>query len=200
MTFADLLADHKAQLGKTVTRFTSPEDADFKRHLRRAAQRMVLKEPRWVVAEIPLTAGLDLYPAPADFQATPLCEWGRSGCGCRPQPWDDGFIGYPPTITAEPSATGTQFRLSSPPTAVAMSTWGPNLRVRYLAAHEISATRITVAPGSEGLVLLAALIEAMRELATDMTVVQLQKGLTGLPTAGTPAYLYERLCLEFAQA
>ncbi|MER2527922.1 MAG: hypothetical protein ABTR07_08355 [Candidatus Competibacter denitrificans] len=199
MIFADLLADHKAQLGKTVSRFTSPDDADFKRHLRRAGQRMALKDPRWVVTEIPLTVGLDLYPAPADFQATPLCEWGRQGCGCRPQPWEEGFIGFPPTLITEPGTSGMQWRLSALPTAAMMGVWGPMLRVRYLAAHEISEAKVTVAPGSEGLVLLAALIEAMRELATDMTVIQLQKGLTGLPTAGTPAYLYERLCLEFSQ-
>lgn len=197
MTFADLVAAHKAQLGKVADRFTAFGDADFERHLKKAARRMTLKCPRWMTATLDLVAGQSDYPAPADLLGAPLSEWGRS---CSSQPWDDDFAGFPPLLTPLQDANGPILRLSQAPTTAQLAAWGSTLSYRYLAAHEITQNRITLSDATEPLILLAALIEAMRELATDTTVVQLQRGLVGIPTAGTPAYLYEKLCLEFEAA
>jgi hypothetical protein len=197
MIFSELVAAHKAQLGKVADRFTAFGDQDFERHLKNAARRVTYKCPRWRTATFDLVAGQSDYPAPDDLLGALLSEWGR---GCARQPWDDDFAGYPPLLTPLQGANGPILRLSQAPTAAQLATWGATLTYRYLAAHEITGTRITLPDAAEPLILLAALIEAMRELATDTTVLQLQRGLAGIPTAGTPAYLYEKLCLEFEAA
>ncbi len=199
MNFADLVAAHKAQLGKAASRFTALEDADFKRHLSRAGYRLGTKYPLWKTREISLSAGVDQYPAPADILGTLLCDWGRQPerGGLSPNPWDDGFVGYPPSLILEGPAGGMQLRLSSPPSSTTIAAWGSTLRFRYLSAYRISEQAVEVSEAQQSLVMLAALIEAMRELSAETAVIQLHKGLSGLPTAGTPAYLYEKLCQEF---
>lgn len=197
MIFSALVAAHKAQLGKVADRFTAFGDQDFERHLKNAARLMTYKCPLWMAATWDLVAGQSDYPAPDAFLGAPISEWGR---GCSRQPWDDDFAGYPPMMTPLQGANGPILRLSQAPTAAQLAAWGATFTYRYLAAHEISGTRITLPDSAEPLILLAALIEAMRELATDTTVLQLQRGLVGMPTAGTPAYLYEKLYLEFEAA
>lgn len=197
MNFADLLAAHKAQLGKVADRFAAFGDADFRRHLAGAARRMTLKFPRWLTGSLALVAGESEYPAPADIMGAQVSEWGR---GCASKPWDNDFPGFPPLLSLAADGAGPVLRLSQAPTAAQLAAWGATLNYRYLAANEIGEARITLPDGARPLVLLAALIEAMREMATDTTVVQLQRGLSGIPTAGTPAYLYEKLCAEFEAA
>lgn len=198
MTLAELIAEHKAQLGKVAARFEDVNQSDFKRHLARAGYRLCTKYPLWKTGEIALAAGVDQYPAPADMIGTLLCDWGRTACGCRGQsPWDDGFVGYPPSLILEGGDSAMRLRLSTPPTASTIGAWGSTLRYRYLAAYQINEQTVNVGAAHIPPLLLAALIEAMRELSAEMTVVQLQKGLSGLPTAGMPAYLYEKLCQEF---
>lgn len=197
MTLTDLIADHKAQLGKAVERFRAADDADYIRHLALAAHRMNHKHPRVRMSMLPVTAGVVDYPAAAGSIAIIAHEW---GIGARHHPWDDDFVGFAPWIRQVEGDDGPRWRLSNLPTANQIVAWGPTIPVRYQAAHEISATVITAQDSDRALVLLAALIEAMRDLSTETTVVQLHKGLTGLPTAGTPAYLYERLLTEFERA
>lgn len=197
MIYADLLAAHKAQLGKVAGRFTAAADADFKRHLTGAARRMSEKRPRECVASVALTADVSEYPAPAGIIGMPISEW---GLGAVRIPCYPDFIGFPPLLARVASGGTPVLRLSPPPTADQVAVWGGTMTYRYWQAHVISESEITVDDADQALVLLAALIEAMRELATDTTVVQFQKGLGGLPTAGTPAYLYDKLLLEFGQA
>lgn len=197
MIYADVLAAHKAQLGKVAARFTAADDADFKRHLAGAARRVSDKRPRVCVDSVTLTAGVSEYPAPTGIIGTPISEWGMAASRI---PYLDSFIGFPPILDKIWSDSAIALRLSSPPTAEQIATWGASMTFRYWKAHVISEAEITVDDADQALVLLSALIEAMRELATDTTVVQLQKGLAGLPTAGTPAYLYDKLLLEFMQA
>lgn len=197
MIFADLIADHKAQLGKAVERFRTPDDADFIRHLALAARRLDGKRPRQKLSMLAVTVGEVDYPAAVESLAILAHEW---GIGTIRQPWDSDFMGIPPLIRQLDSDDGPRWRLSAAPTANQIAAWGPTLPVRYQAAHEISELRITPPDADRPLVLLAALIEAMRDLSTETAVVQLHKGLTGIPTAGTPAYLYEKLLQEFAAA
>lgn len=200
MTFDELVADHKAQLGKAAERFRALHDADFKRHLRLAARRMNVKRPLWLSATVALVGGQTDYPAPAGLLSVLVSDWGRGGgCGC-PRPWDPNFVGFAPRVALADTPGGKVVRLSAPPGARQLIAWGPSLSFQYVASHEVSETRITLADADRPLILLAALIEAMRELATETSVEQLHKGLVGLPTAGTPAYLYERLREEFDRA
>lgn len=197
MTLTDLIADHKAQLGKAIERFRAADDADYIRHLALAAHRMNHKHPRVRMAMLPVTAGVVDYPAEVGSIAIIAHEW---GVGARHHPWDDAFVGIPPWVQQVDGDDEPRWRLSNRPTENQIVAWGSTIPVRYQAAHEINATVITAPDSDRALVLLAALIEAMRDLSTETTVVQLHKGLTGLPTAGTPAYLYERLLTEFERA
>jgi len=195
--FADLLLAHKAQLGKAEARFSSPDNADFKRHLAGAATRVSMKRQRWVSAELEAVAGQSDYPAPSDSYEFATTDWGKGLIG---NPWDEGFVGWIPRMIGIEIASMPYWRLVPEPSSAQIARWGATVHYTYFAKHEISATRITLADADQPLVLLAALIEAMRELSADTTVVQLQKGLVGLPTAGTPAYLYEKLLAEWERA
>lgn len=198
MIFADLLADHKAQLGKAEARFPAPDDGDFKRHLANAAPMMCGKRPRILLGILDLAAEQIDYAAPSDLLDVLAVDWGRAD---RAPAWDTAFVGYPPLLMPYRAADGAQrFLLSAPPTVTQIAKWGALLAYRYFGAHEVSATRITVADADRPLLLLAAMVEALRELAADATVVQLQKGLVGLPTAGTPAYLHDQLLRAFLAA
>lgn len=197
MTLADLIADHKAQLGKATERFKAAADADLIRHLALAARRLDSKRPRLRRSMLAVTVGVSDYPAATGSIAVIAHEWGISAVR---QPWDDDYMGIAPLIRQLDSDTGQRWVLSTPPTANQISVWGATIPVRYQAAHEISATAVTAMDTDRALVLLAALIEALRDLSTETAVVQLHKGLTGLPTAGTPAYLYERLLQEWERA
>jgi hypothetical protein len=198
VTLDDLVDEHKAQLGSKVAgRFTAADDADFVRHLQNAATRLASKCLRWVSGTLSLTAAVADYPAPLDLLGAPTTDWGRQHFR---QPWDDDYLGHSPLLLPVTVADEPMLRLVPGPTSAQIAAWGDTLTYRYLASHQITAELVTFGDLQRPLVLLAALIEAMRELATDTTVVQLQKGLAGLPTAGTPAYLYEKLRLELEQA
>lgn len=196
MIYSELVDLHRAQLGKVADRFAD-FDAAAARHLSGAARRVSDKRPRICIDAVALTTDVSEYPAPAGIIGVPISEWGIDAVRI---PYLASFIGFPPLL-AKIESTGTPvLRLSSPPTATQIATWGATMRVRYWKAHVITDVEITVDDADQSLVLLAAMIEAMRELSADTTVVQFQKGLTGLPTAGTPAYLYDKLLLEFMQA
>lgn len=194
LDFAELIADHKAQLGRAVERFRAEEDADFIRHLRLAGGWIDGRWPRILYGELSLVAMVNEYPAPPGC----LMLYGHSWGHYTPlTPWDECGPGFPPLLERSVDEMGTKLLLCPPPTAKQIAVWGNTLRYRYRVAHEITAEVVTVDEGQRGAVLLAALIEAMRDLAAETTVVQLHKGLSGLPTAGTPAYLYETLIREW---
>lgn len=197
MILDDLLTDHKAQLGKVAARFTADDDADFIRHLHNAATRLSTKRLRWIATTLTLSSGVADYPAPADLLGAPATDWGTHPSR---QPWDGDFVGYAPRLLEVDVGGTAMIRVVPTPTASQIAVWGATARVHYLARHRIDDAGVTFAEGDRPLVLLAALVEAMRELAADTTVVQLQKGLSGLPTAGTPAYLYEKLRDELERA
>lgn len=197
MILDDLLTDHKAQLGKVAARFTADDDADFIRHLQNAAARLSTQCLRWVATTLDLVAGTADYPAPDDLLGAPMTDWGTHQ---NRRPWDADFVGYAPRLLEVAVAGTPMIRVVPTPTAAQIVVWGATANVHYLARHRIDDDGVTFADRDRAKVLLAALVEAMRELAADTTVVQLQKGLSGLPTAGTPAYLYEKLRDELERA
>lgn len=195
MIYADLLAAHKGQLGKAIERFRQPgQEADLQRHLSRAGRWIDLRWPRTMQATLILVPLLSEYPALPGCLSVFDHAWGR-GTPCVP--WDHDGPGYPPLLELIHESTGPVLWVSPPPTPVQIHAWSAVMNYRYRAAHEISPTSISVDDSLFSAVLLAALIEAMRELATETAVTQLHKGLSGIPTAGTPAYLYEALIREW---
>jgi hypothetical protein len=193
MDFAGLLDDHRSQLGKALERFRAGDD-DLERHLRHAARWIDRRWPRTVAAALTLTVDQGLYPAPEDCAGVLDHDWGRY---TRRRPWETGGPGYPPALLYGADEDGPTLWVRPAPTLAQLHAWGAVLDYRYFAAHEISAERVTPGELRRGAVLLAALIEAVRDLATETAIVQLHKGLVGIPTAGTPAYLYERLIEEW---
>jgi hypothetical protein len=189
MDFAGLLDDHRAQLGRALERFRGGDD-DLARHLRQAGRWLDARWPRVIPANLELEAGIALYEAPADCRHVYGHDWGRYN---RRRPWDPCAPGFPPLL----QCLNGEFWLTPAPTAAQIGAWGAVLPYFYAAAHAIDEDEVTPAEHQRGAVLLAALIEAMRDLASETAVVQLHKGLAGIPTAGTPAYLYERLQEEW---
>ena len=194
LDFTDLIADHKAQLGKAVERFRADDDADFARHLRLAGGWLDGRWPRLLNTRLLLLAGVNEYPAPTDCAAVLSHSWGQNH---RHQPWNESDPGYPPLLTLIQGETGPLLLIAPAPTAAQIMAWGDGMHYCYRLAHIVSASEVTPTEAHRGDLLLAALIEAMRDLAAETTVVQLHKGLSGLPTAGTPAYLYETLIREW---
>ena len=192
LDFDELLAAHKAQLGRAVERFREANDADFARHLQLAARWLDRRWPNVQIGELSLTVGVGVYAAPAGCVAVYAHDWGRY---YRTQPWDETGPGYPPLLQL--IINPTQLYLSPAPTSQQILLWGSVLAYRYRLPHVITATEMTVDDARHADVLLAALIEAMRDLSTETAAVQLQKGLTGLPNAGSPAYLYQALINEW---
>lgn len=193
MIFDDLLDDHRSQLGKALERFRAGDD-DLERHLRYAARWIDRRWPLVRPGEFTAAVGIVEYPAPADCLTVAGHDWGRYA---RRKPWEETGPGYPPLLQRAAIETGAVLWLSPPPTPAQINAWGPVVPYRYFAAHSITPDLVTPGEGQRGAVLLAALIEALRDLATETAVVQLHKGLAGVPTAGMPAYLYERLVLEW---
>lgn len=192
LDFDALLDAHKAQLGKAVGRFQEPDDADFARHLRLAAHWIDGRWPRIVSATLTLTAEVAEYATPADCRAFLAHDWGTYY-----RPWDESSPGLPPLVQFVETDTGPVLGFAPAPSGVQIQAWGATFRYRYRRAHVLTASEVTVSAEREADVLLAALIEAMRDLAAETSTVQLQRGLAGIPTAGTPAYLYEKLLLEW---
>jgi len=193
MDFDGLLDDHRAQLGKAIERFRGGDD-DLERHLRQAARWLDRRWPRVEAASLALEVGRRNYPAPAGLSAVKEHDWGRY---TRRRPWEESGPGYPPALLNITEGADHALWVCPAPTAAQVHAWGETLHYVYYAAHEVSPDRVTPSEHHRGAVLLAALIEAMRELASETAVVQLHKGLAGIPTAGTPAYLYERLREEW---
>lgn len=195
MIFADLLAAHRSQLGKAIDRFREPDrDADLQRHLGRAARWIDQRWPYTQQGELSLTAMVSEYPAPTGCLGVYGHDWGRNAPFT---PWMEHGTGYPPLLDLIYEAAGPVLWVSPPPTAMQIQAWGSVMRYRYRRMHTISPTAVSVGDEHLQRVLLAALIEAMRELAAETASTQLHKGMSGIPTAGTPAYLYEALLREW---
>lgn len=194
MDFATLLADHKAQLGKAVDRFRSADDADFIRHLRLAGRWIDQRWPRVLLGLLTVSPEVDQYPAPTACAAVLGNEWGRYW---PRRPWDDADPGIPPLLRLIDGETGPIIWVSPAPTQRQIQAWGDALRFRFRVNHVITPELVTARDELESHVLLAALIEALRDLSNETAIVQLHKGMAGVPTAGTPAYLYEALLREW---
>ena len=71
--------------------------------------------------------------------------------------------------------------------------------IEYTTAHVLTDTECSLNDEEQGLLLLRAQAEAMREIAMKNSTVsyQLREGISSTPKNGTPAYLYQELLAEF---
>lgn len=197
MSRADLVADLKASLRDAATTFTAAADADFVRHLDKAAADSHRVRPRTLIGEVSLLAGEGEYAAPADILRFKSAIWGVRGAS-SPQPWDKSWPGPLPRCRL---IDGNQLSLTPVPSAQQLGLLGNAYRFYYVAKDAIgdAAENTTIAPVDRDLLLLRAQAEALLELSLRDSVrpVQVGGGYGQQAKTGTPAALHEQLMTEW---
>lgn len=196
MSRADLAADLKASLLDAARSFNAPGDADFARHLDKAAAAMTRARRRTQAGTLTLAAGQMEYPAPADLWIFKTTTWGAAH-GLRP--WEPGYPGRLPEVRQ----IERTLYFVPPPSAAQIAVLGAVCPFFYYAHHAVGelAEDTTIEPGDRALLLLRAQAEAMRELALRDAVrpTGAQSAWSGQPRTGTPAALAQWLLEEFEQ-
>lgn len=171
------------------------------RHVQAAVRDYSRYRPLEETGTLNLEAGEDTYPAPDDIEGVLGCDWGRRLKAER-NTWDDDFPGWLPELRIAFSSQGRLLRFYPAPTARQIALIGSSCRYRYAAQHVLTEQINTIPAGDEGLVLMRAQAEAMRELAIHQASrpVQLRDGVSSQPRNGTPGYLFEQLMAEFKAA
>lgn len=197
MSRADLVADLKASLRDAATTFTAAADADFVRHLGKAAADMHRVRPRTLIGEAVLSADLGEYNAPLDIVRFKSAIWGVRGAG-SPNPWDKSWPGPLPRCRL---IDGDLLALTPAPTLQQIGLMGSAYRFYYVARDAIgeAAEGTTIAPVDRDLLLLRAQAEAMLELSLRDSVrpVQVGGGFGQQAKTGTPAALHGQLMAEW---
>jgi hypothetical protein len=193
MTRAALVADLRASLLDSAKAFTAANDADFVRHLDRAAEAFTPLRPRTLVGTLSLVADQPEYAAPLDMWRYKTTNWGAA----RGNPWDKTWPGRLPDVRC---IDGSLWFVPAP-TAHQIAVLGSSFTFFYYAQHAVAAeeANTTIAAADRSLLLLRAQAEAMRELAMRDAVrpTQAQSAFSGQPKTGTPAALSRWFLEEF---
>lgn len=197
---ADLVADLKDSLHDAASVFTAPADADFVRHLDKAALDFRRVRPLMKDGQIALEAGVATYTAPADLAEFTLETW-SDAC---PSQWESAYPGQLPRVAIVGPSGARRLHLSPAPSAMHLAALGSDFTFLYVANHTVAelAADTTITAADRGLLLLRAQAEALRELAIRNVgkPVQLRDGHSGTPRNGTPAALWQALMAEFEGA
>lgn len=197
LTLSGLVTDHKIQLGDAVSKFTDP--GDFEQHLTLAADDLWNKRPLVKDVTLTLVAEQTTYTAPTDVVAIHSVShtWGKKNRR-QLQMWESGYDGKLPKASLIENGS---IVLDPPPTSAQISKHGENYTLRYIARHVLSDTvgATTVPDKDESVLLLRALIVAMRTLASlNITnPINLNRGVNPSPPETTPQALYRALQLEW---
>lgn len=202
MSMADLAADLKASILDAAAMFTAAADADFQRHITKAAEDFGRSRPLVRLGSITVVAEQSEYAAPADLVEIKAPLWGIQPKKA-PDPWERDYT-PPPALRLTVSSDAPPARklqLDPPPTSTQIGWLGSEYRFYYYAKHVVSATaaNTTILAGDRELLLLRGQAEAMRELAIRGVAkpVQLRDGLGVAPRNAHPAALYRSLIDEF---
>lgn len=204
MSQADLVADLKRSLHDTAAVFDAAADADFVRFLQQALPDMAWKRPRTLLGQVALVAGVTDYSLAdyPDFYGYKAHLW--EPVAGRLQPWEPGWPGAVPRISAYRNGSGQWLGFEPAPSAEHIALRGSACKFYYMANHAVGADALdtTVAPQDRGLLLLRAQAEAMLELTLRNVAkpVQLRDGLSGTPRNSTPRALVDALLALFAEA
>lgn len=207
MATEDLVLDLQRSLHDNTDVFDAANGGDFERFLRQALGPMAAKRPVTQLGTITLVAGEPRYPLAAypDCIAYKTHLWGATVGGCCPRPWEPGYPGALPRVSAVRDAAGAMALAFEPaPTVAHIGALGSAFRFWYFAAHRLQegATPCSVAPSDRGLLLLRAQVEMLLELAIRNAgkPVQLRDGFSGSPRNSTPAALAQALLQIFEAA
>lgn len=200
MSLADLQADLKAAMLDAAAMFTAALDADYTRHLTKAAEDFSRVKPLTRRSSLTLVADQAEYGSlPADFHGFRAMLWGSEPYK-NPQPWDVGYVRLP-LVAVTGAGTTLKLMLDPAPTAAQLASLGSEFRYTYYVRRTIGAAAAdtTILPGDRNLLLLRGQAEALRELAVRGIAkpVQLRDGLGLGPRNGSPAALYQELLKEF---
>lgn len=197
MSRADLVSDLKASLRDAASTFTAAADADFVRHLDKAAADMHRVRPRTLVGEVTLEAGLGEYDAPADMLRYKSPIWGADRLR-NSNPWDRDWTGPLPRVRG---IDGNLLSFYPAPSSTQIQLLGSTFRFYYVARDAIGtqAADTTISADDRDLLLLRAQAEAMLELSMRDSVrpVQVGGGFGQQAKTGTPAALHEKLMTEW---
>lgn len=203
LLLSSVIAALKASLGEAAAQFRAPQDADFVRMLQLALPHMQAKRPVTRAGQIDLFAYQPSYLlAYPDFAAFKTHAWADPSL--TPKPWEPAWPGAVPRVAAQCDGADWFLELTPAPTPRQLAVWGSTLRFWYFAEHVLSEVsgETTVNDNDQGLLLLRAQAEAMRELAMRNVVKtqQMRDGYSGTPRNGTPTALFELLLQEFREA
>jgi hypothetical protein len=200
MSEADLVADLKASLFDTASVFESEQDAVFKRFLAQALPDMGVKRPITRLGTVDLVANQARFEVTADDFAQLKVDLWRDASRL-PRPWEPGYPGALPRVTAQRDADKWWICLDPAPTALHLSALGSTFKFYYFALHVVAPMEAdtTVSMADRGLLLLRAQAEVMLALALRNAgkPVAMRDGLSGVARNSTPAALHEQLLQRF---
>jgi len=193
MSQSDLVSDLQLVMNDSAKSFKNARQS-MERHLLTAAARLSEIRPQRLDGELNAVADQALYVAPANILAVSYVGWGDA-LRRRHKPWDRSYPEAPPVAQVVDGASGRQIRLTPAPTAGQIAALGAGISYCYTASHTIGALAVdtTVRTTDRELLLLAAVIAALRELALRGVdkPVQLGPGTGSQARNGTPAGLLE---------
>ncbi|AXF86763.1 hypothetical protein DTO96_102519 [Ephemeroptericola cinctiostellae] len=196
-----LLARHKAALLDAQRGFKE-DDTDYERHIATALIDLNQRRPRHAWASLTLEPKRRTYPCPSDLKHVYACHYGRDEKQQR-DCWDPHYpIGRLPDVSVGWDADHCRFLNVHPiPSAMLLGVLGAQCDYEYTADHILTDEVCTLDEFEQGLLILRAQAEAMRELAMRNSTqpVQLRDGLTQGAANGTPSHLYSVLLAEFEQ-
>jgi hypothetical protein len=204
MSKADLVASLKDSLHDAAKVFVASDpatpDAEFERFLLQALPDMQMKRPVTKLGSVTLTANFPRYSlgSVAGFAAFKTQLWGDT---CKLKPWEPGYPGAVPRVSASYDAGQWWLDFDPAPTDKAIGVWGSKFDFWYFGAHVIGADAAdtTINAQDRGLLILRAQVEAMRELGIRNAgkPVSMRDGFSGQPRNGHAAVIWKDLLAHF---
>lgn len=175
------------------------KDKDYARHTDEAFRELGKRRPRIVLDNFLLVPGCSTYTCPNDLNDVQSCLWGRNH-KAQVAIWADNRIGQLPDLKVSYTSDGSRvLQLVPMPSARDIYIVGYVCEYTYAASHIWTDKVCTLNAYEEGLLMLRAQAEAMRELGMKnvTTPSQLREGMSSTPKNGTPSYLFSVLMDEF---
>jgi hypothetical protein len=175
-------------------------DAEFERFLLQALPDMQVKCPITKLGTITLMANFPRYSLGSitGFAAFKTQLWGDT---CRLKPWEDGYPGAVPRVSASYEAGQWWLDFDPAPSSRAVAVWGSKFDFWFFGTHAIgdAAVDTTINAQDRGLLILRAQVEVMREMSIRNAgrPVAMRDGFSGQPRNGHAAVIWKDLLDHF---
>lgn len=181
MDSAEHVSGHEQQLVEMAL-------ADFSRY-----------RPHQRLGTIELQHNQACYPAPVDLISVRTCFYGQSARK-QYQPWERGYPRDLPNLSRIDDEQGKpMLRLSFLPGYHLLNQVGWTYSFSYYAARTIQNDAITIDSQDEPLLLLRAIVEAVKYIAVNhlSKTVSVRNSIGGEAKNGTPAAIHQQLMEQF---